>query len=62
MSPVVPLGVAVAVFGYEVYALYRQQQKCQLHFATFYDFSYSPVPHKITSEDPLNGTYYPGKR
>lgn len=64
ISPTVPLLGLTAYLGYEVYSLqsqlHEQQLEDEIHFATFYDFGYPPVPKRSPSEPRMNGTYYRG--
>lgn len=64
VSPAVPLLILCGYLGYEVYSLHSQLHETQLedeiHFATFYDFGYPPVPRRPNMEPSLSGTYYRG--
>lgn len=64
ISPTVPLIIVTGVLGYEVYSLRSQietsQLEDQIHYATFYDYGYPPVPKRPDDENRLNDTYYRG--
>ena len=64
ISPVFPLLVLAGYLGSEVYGLQEQLHETQLedeiHFATFYDFGYPPVPRRPATEPRLTGSYYRG--
>lgn len=59
-----PLAAVIAVLGYEVYTLRAAKHETYLedniHFATFYDFGYPPVPKRPPVPRRLRGTYYRG--
>lgn len=64
ISPAIPLLALSGYLGYEVYSLQDQLHQTQLedeiHFATFYDFGYPPVPKKPDVEPRLAGSFYRG--
>lgn len=64
ISPVIPLLLLSAYLGYEVYSLqdqlHQQQLEDEIHFATFYDFGYPPVPKRPAVSPRLSGSYYRG--
>lgn len=64
ISPAIPLLVLCGYLGYEVYSLQAQIHQTQLedeiHFATFYDFGYPPVPRRPETEPRLAGSFYRG--
>lgn len=61
----VPLLVLLAILGYEVYSLRSdvaaRDLEDRMHFATFYDFGYPPIPKRPEDvANRLTGTYYRG--
>lgn len=64
ISPAIPLCLLAAYLGYEVYSLSRQlhdqQLEDEIHFATFYDFGYPPVPKRPDTDRRVSGSYYRG--
>lgn len=64
ISPAIPLALLCGYLGYEVYSLqdqlHQQQLADEIHFATFYDFGYPPVPKRPDVEARLAGSYYRG--
>lgn len=64
ISPAIPLLALSGYLGYEVYSLQDQLHQTQLedeiHFATFYDFGYPPVPKRPETEPRLAGSFYRG--
>lgn len=64
VSPAVPLLVLVGYLGFEVYSLqaqiHQKQLEDEIHFATFYDFGYPPVPRRPDTEARVSGSYYRG--
>ena len=64
ISPALPLLALSGYLGYEVYSLQDQLHQTQLedeiHFATFYDFGYPPVPKRPDIEPRLAGSFYRG--
>lgn len=64
MSPVIPLLVLSGYLGYEVWHLQRQlhlkQLEDEIHYATFYDFGYPPVPRRPDTERRVAGSFYRG--
>ena len=64
ITPTIPLLVLSGYLGYEVYALQNKLHetwlKDEIHFATFHDFGYPPVPKRPDVEPRVAGTYYRG--
>lgn len=64
ISPTVPLLALSGWLGYEVYSLQAQIHSVKLedeiHFATFYDFGYPPVPKRPQKPVAVSGSYYRG--
>ena len=64
ISPVVPLAVLCSYLGYEVWALqqqlHMQQLEDEIHYATFYDFGYPPVPRRPDTEKRVAAYFYRG--
>lgn len=64
MSPVIPLLVLSGYLGYEVWSLqhqlHLQQLEDEIHYATFYDFGYPPVPRRPDTERRLAASFYRG--
>jgi YHS domain-containing protein len=64
ISPVIPLLLLAGYLGYEVYSLqhqlHLQQLEDEIHFATFYDFGYPPVPRRAESEKRVSASFYRG--
>jgi|GEM_PF-1476788 len=64
ISPVIPLIVLSGYLGYEVWSLqhqlHLQQLEDELHYATFYDFGYPPVPRRPETEKRLAASFYRG--
>ena len=64
ISPVVPLVILTGYLGFEVYTLQGQlldeKLEDEVHFATFYDFGYPPVPSRPETTAQLHGSYYRG--
>ena len=64
IGPTIPLVILAGYLGYEVYSLQHQlhlkQLEDEIHFATFYDFGYPPVPKRADTAKRVTGTYYRG--
>jgi len=64
ISPVIPLVVLAGYLGYEVWSLqhqlHLQQLEDEIHYATFYDFGYPPVPRRPETEKRLSASFYRG--
>jgi YHS domain-containing protein len=64
ISPTFPLLALSCWLGYEVWSLHTQlhglQLEDEIHFATFYDFGYPPVPKRPDKPVELSGSYYRG--
>lgn len=64
ISPTVPLLALSGYLGFEVYHLQAHLQETQLedeiHFATFYDFGYPPVPKRPDTEPRVRASFYRG--
>ncbi len=64
ISPVIPLIALAGYLGYEVWSLQHQlhlrQLEDELHYATFYDFGYPPVPRRPQTEKRLSASFYRG--
>ena len=64
ISPTIPLILACGVLGFEVYVLRgdleAKELEDQIHFATFYDFGFPPVPKRPDVERRLQATFYRG--
>ncbi len=64
ISPTLPLLALAGYLGFEVYTLQDQLWETKLedeiHFATFYDFGYPPVPRRPDTESRIAGSYYRG--
>ena len=64
VSPVFPLSIAAAILGFEVYSLRQERELTNIeenmHFATFYDFGYPPVPIRPDFEPRVQATFYRG--
>lgn len=60
----VPLFGLVAILGYEVVSVRGEMRNVKradkMHFATFYDFGFPPVPKRFGTQPQLGGTYYRG--
>lgn len=59
-----PLAVVVGILAFEVYTLRAAKHETYLedniHFATFYDYGYPPVPKRPDTARRVKGTYYRG--
>jgi YHS domain-containing protein len=66
MSPTGPLIVLLGVLGWQLWsanrALFFKNMEEDIHFATFYDYGYPPIPDKAGDKDNnrLAATYYRG--
>lgn len=64
ISPAIPLFLLASYLGYEVFSLscqlHDQQLEDEIHFATFYDFGYPPVPRRPDTEPRVKGSYFRG--
>ena len=64
ITPTVPLLILAGYLGFEVFSLHSQLHETQLadeiHFATFYDFGYPPIPKRPDTERRISGSYYRG--
>jgi YHS domain-containing protein len=64
MSPVIPLIILTGYLGYEVWSLQHQlhlkQLEDEIHYATFYDFGYPPVPRRPDTEKRVAASFYRG--
>ncbi|MDA1016364.1 MAG: hypothetical protein O3A00_18135 [Planctomycetota bacterium] len=64
ISATIPLVIACGILGFEVYSLRGDLEahalEDQIHFATFYDFGYPPVPKRPDVENRLQSTFYRG--
>ena len=64
ITPTIPLLLFSGYLGYEVYSLqsvlHEQKLEDEIHFATFYDFGYPPVPKRPDTEPRVRGSYYRG--
>lgn len=59
-----PLAVVVGMLAFEVYTLRASKHETYLedniHFATFYDYGFPPVPKRPDTPPRVRGTYYRG--
>ena len=64
ISPAIPLTLLCGYLGYEVWSLQHQlhltQLEDELHYATFYDFGYPPVPRRADTEKRVAASFYRG--
>ena len=64
VSPAVPLVLLCGYLGYEVWSLQHQlhltQLEDELHYATFYDFGYPPVPRRADTKKRVAASFYRG--
>lgn len=64
ISPVIPLVLLSAYLGCEVWSLQRQLYftylEDEIHYATFYDFGYPPVPRRPDTEKRVSASFYRG--
>ena len=64
VTPTIPLLILSGYLGWEVYSLQHRLHetwlKDEIHFATFHDFGFPPVPRRPDVEPRVEGTYYRG--
>ncbi|MEO2033000.1 MAG: hypothetical protein ABGZ35_13015 [Planctomycetaceae bacterium] len=64
ISPAVPLTILSGYLGFEVWSLQDQLRQAQLedeiHYATFYDFGYPPVPRRPDADRRVAASFYRG--
>jgi len=64
ISPAIPLAILCGLLGFQVYSLQAKTHdhwmEDHMHFATFYDYGFPPVPPRPKIEPKMVSTYYRG--
>lgn len=64
VSPAIPLALLSGYLGYEVWSLqhqlYLEHLEDEIHYATFYDFGYPPMPRRPETEKRIAASFYRG--